>query len=299
MPNKNITWKLGAFLSHDTVHKLVLSLEQIDIIHDVVDWDIVSSYNLPTFFILKHKKLINWPIYLQNEYPKDIKTLIQVKDKITENQHLFYDMYMKRKYYTPEFINNFAYMIDWNWVCKNIKLDENMLLTYWDKFRNSSVAKYQNITDRVAKIKLHSINWIIASKKKLSEYTISLARNYVNWELICKYQKKLSISFLHHFNAYLHWPNTSKYQELTDSFIIKYHTRLNMTLVCTYQNMSLATIRELENIIKFDVLIKNNNYNKPNTIQITTNGKLYFVIEPPPIGNISRISYYSAEGALF
>ncbi len=298
LPNKNITWRLGRFLPKDTIHKFALLPEQVDSMPNLVDWDMISTHNLSGLFLRKHKERINWSIFLKNKHPKNIDDLISVKDKINEHQHLFYDIYMKRRYYTLEFISKFAYMIDWKWVCKNIKLPEHALLLYWDKFNSVHISKYQTITDHIAKTKLHAINWIIASKKKLAESTISIARNYVDWEIICKKQQ-LSTKFISQFALYVHWANVSRYQELTDEFIIKYQKKLNMSLISTYQNMTVATIRELENVLRFDLLLKNSHYNKFGTPQITTNGKEYFVIEPPPLGKIAKVSYYSAESAEF
>ena len=298
MPNKNITWKLGRFLPHETIHKMALLPEQVEAMFDLVDWDVISTYDLPGSFLLKYKHLINWKVYIQNEHIKKISDLLVVHSKIIEHRKLFIDVRLKRKYYTIPFIREFASIIDWKWLCKNIKLDEDTLLMFWDKFKNNHISKYQNITDRVAKKKLISINWIIASKKKLSESTISLARNYVNWELICRYQK-LSPKFINYFAAYIHWSNIAIYQTLTDEFILKYKKKLNMTLVSMYQKMSISTLKELDQVLKFDLLFKNKHYNKPGAIYIATNGKQYFVIEPPIIGDISKISYYVAEGAEF
>ena len=299
MPNKNITWKLGMFLTADTIHKLSLLPEQIEAIPDLVDWDIISTRDLNVNFLIKYKDNINWEIFLQNEHPKPINTLIQVKEKIAENQHLFYNTRMKTRYYTQEFIFAFTHMIDWKWLCKNIKLKERTLLTFWNKFNKNHIAKYQKITDNIARQKISEINWLIAGKRKLSENTISLARNYVNWETICKYQKKLSIKFLEYFALYLNWDKVSKYQTLSDDFIIKYHKKLNMPIVSMYQNMSVKTIKELEAFLKFDILLQNQHYNKPGTIQVISNGTYYFIVEPPFMGNIPKISYYSAESAEF
>ena len=298
MPNKNITWKLGNFLPHEIIHRLILLPEQIEAMYDLVDWDIISTYNLTGDFLLRYKHLINWKIYIKNDHIKSINDLVLVKDKIIENKHIFMDIRIKRKYYTIPFVKEFSSIIDWKWLCKNVKLNEDILLTFWNKFKHNSISKYQQITTNIAKKKLASVNWIIASKRKLSENTISLARNYVSWELICRYQK-LSAKFLNAFVTYLHWANTSMYQVLPDDFIVRYHKKLNMSLVCIYQKLSISTIKELEHVLKFDLLYKNKYYNQPGEIQIATNGKQYFVIEPPPMGNVPMVSYYSAEGAEF
>ena len=98
LPNKNMTWKLGAFLARDTINKLTLLLNQIEAIHDLVDWDIISTHDLPSEFVIKHKNNINWEVYLKTHHSKNIDVLIKAKDKIHDHQHLFYSIYMNIMY---------------------------------------------------------------------------------------------------------------------------------------------------------------------------------------------------------
>jgi hypothetical protein len=294
LPNANQNWKLSKFLEKDILNTLPLTETQIDALSDVLDWDIISSLELSGPMFVKHKDRINWEIFLQNGHPKEINFLLDVQEKLVEHQYLFFHPRMKKKYYNTPFILVFSNLIDWKWLVKNVKLDEYVLLKFWDKFKPNDISRYQLITYNIAKQKLNSINWIIAGKHPMQEEVIYIAHDYLVWATICKRQKGLSEELLVRFANRLHWKNVSRYQRLTPNFIRKYRKKLDMQLISQYQDLPVDLIKELEDLIDFSLLVKNKNYNKPNKIQITTNGKNYFIIEPPPLGNMPKVGYYTS-----
>lgn len=294
LPNASQNWKLSKFLEKDILNRFPLLESQIECMADIVDWDIVSSLELSGTMFVKHKNRINWEIFLQNEHPKEINFLIDVQDKLFEHQSLFFRSRMKRLYYNTPFILVFPNLIDWKWLIKHIKLDEYMLLKFWDKFKPNDIARYQTITPFIAKQKLNSINWIIAGKHHMLEAVICIAHDYLVWETICKRQKNLSEELLTKFAYKLHWKNVSRYQSLTSAFIRKYSKKLDMRLVSQYQDLAIDLIKEYEGVIDFELLMKNKHFNKPGCAQIVTNGQNYFVIEPPPLGEIPKVSYYTS-----
>jgi hypothetical protein len=293
LPNANLNWRLSKFLDVNILNRMHLTEPQIDCLADILDWDIISNLELSGYMFVKHKDRINWEIFLQNDHPKEINFLVDVQDKLIEHQYLFFNPRMKRKYYNTPFILVFYNLIDWRWLVKNVKLDEYILLKFWEKFKPNDISRYQTITATIAKQKINRINWRIAGKRPLDEEVIHIANDYLDWETICKRQKNMSEATLIKFIHKLHWKNVSKYQKLSDAFIRKYRKKLDMHLVSQYQNLSIDLIKELEPFIDFELLIKNKNYNKPNTIQVFTNGKKYFIIEPPFIGDIPNINYLS------
>lgn len=299
LSTKNQTFKLGAFLPNDLLDKLPLNNHQIAAFADQLDWDVLSELEIAGPLMVKYKDKINWDIFLRNGKPKEINYLINVRDKLIEHQSVFFSHRIKKRYYNTPFVLIFDNMIDWKWLIKNKKLEDYVLLKYWHKFKPNDISRYQTITYEVAKEKLGHINWGIAGKHKLSESTIELASDYLNWQVVCRRQKRLSESFLTRFANRLHWLNTSIYQTLTPAFIRKFIKKLNIPAISEYQNMPIDLIRELEDRLDFSKLVKNKHYNKSGSIQITTNGIAYFIIEPPIIGKVPRINYITnIEGDL-
>lgn len=294
LPNANQNWKLSKFLEKDMLNTFPLTEMQIDALADILDWDIISSLELSGPMFVKHKDRINWEIFLQNGHPKEINFLLDVYDKLVEHQYLFFHPRMKKKYYNTPFILVFSNLIDWKWLVKNVKLDEYVLLKFWDKFKPNDISRYQSITYTIAKQKLNSINWVIAGKHSLPEEVICIAHDYLVWAIICKRQKGLSEELLVRFANRLHWKNVSRYQRLTPNFIRKYRKKLDMQLISQYQDLPIDLIKDFEECIDFSLLAKNKNYNKPNKIQITTNGKNYFIVEPPLLGNMPKVGYYTS-----
>jgi hypothetical protein len=277
MPNKNQNWKLCHFLGVDFAMEIAKTDNYINIFADILDWDIISSRYLSGPVIIKFKDKINWRIFLRNEQPKDIECLYQVYDKIRENSDLFFNVRMKRRYYNTYFIHKFHDIVDWNWVAKNIKVEEKTLITYWHKFPKQYISKYQHITPKIIKEYADDINWTVVSKKNVRDILYT-ARNYLKWDIICK--KNIPDYILCNYEKYLHWDNVAKYQSLSEWFIIKYVHNLNMMTICETQNLSYNFLQTYKNKLYFNKLIKNKHYNKTGCIKILLIDNQYFIINP-------------------
>lgn len=295
--NKNQHWKLGKYLQFSILNKIHLIGPQIDCLHDVINWEELSKTHIPDYLIIKYKNLINWEIFLQNKHPKGIIFLSQVKDKVIEQYSLFFKNEMKKIYYTSHFIQVFPELIDWKWLVTNLKLNEYILLKYWDKFSSDDISKYQNITRNIFEKKKIFINWVEVSMRSLSDKFIEMAHEYLIWNLLCKYQKfsrKILNNYMEKFTSREHWDTISQYQKLSNKFIRKKYKKLNMFLVSRYQNMNMDTIMELSSYINFDNLLNNKWYNTPNSIQIFKNHNKFFILCPSLLG-YQTVNYYEPQ----
>ncbi len=276
MCNKNQTWKLAHFLSRDFA--MELPSVYIHIFYDILDWDIVSARYLPSDVIIRFGHLINWRIFLNNGFPKSIDALYANYAKIKDNIDMFFNIHLKRRYYNTPFIMKFHDIVDWRWISKNIIVDEEILLKFWDKFIKRYISKKQIITVRVVREYADELDWNAVSKRNVRDI-LYVARDYLNWEIICR-KSKLPDYILCSYDKYLNWANVAKYQSLSEWFIEKYMSRLDMRLVCEYQNLSYEFIKKNRNKIIFGSLIVNNNYNKPNSIKIAYIHDQFIVIRP-------------------
>jgi len=291
LANKSQNWRLGAFIDVDIITHMCRLDEQIACLADILNWHILSSRELSGYIFVKNKDKVVWDVFLRNAKPKEIESLRIVEDKLIEHQNIFFNCRIKKRYYNSEFIHAFPDLIDWKWLVKNKQLDDDILLRYWQNFKPKDVAKYQRISKKVAQAKINQIAWVTACKKQLDEDVIWIAYDYLDWQQVCRKSKNLSRETLERFADHIHWKNVSRYQKLNDSFIEKYKNKLDMRLVSRYQNLSIELIRKLENCLYFAELIKNTNYNKKNTIQITHNSIYYFVIDAPIMGVLPDVNY--------
>ena len=188
------------YLSVRVVSLLPMHTYHLEQLEPYIDWSILSTTELSHYTLVKYKDKIDWFIYFNNGHPKDLVTLILLKDKIIQYYSLFLsNMYNKKLYYTEDFINLFPAIVDWRWCLKNKKnLSPWLILKYWDQFTSHNISKYYNLSCEIIKEKKHEINWRIASKRKLSECCIRLALDVVYWKYIWKYQK-LSEEFIKEF----------------------------------------------------------------------------------------------------
>jgi len=266
--------------------------DQIDILADFLDWDIMSGRELSGRVFAAHASRIDWKVFLLNGKPKEINFLVDVADKLTANASVFLDHRVKKRYYNEPFIHVFPQLIDWKWLVKHKKLSEYLIDKFYDKFSASDISKYQSITKKLAEDRIEYINWDIASSRPLSEEVMNIAGNRLNWPMVCRHQKKLSMEFLLRHISHIHWIGIARYQKLAESFIVKYRQKLDMELVSKYQNLSYEFIKEFEKYLVFPALMQNKHYNKKNSIQIVSNGRYYFVIDAPIIGDIPTVLYY-------
>ena len=277
LPNKNQTWKLCHFLGVDFAMTFPKTLEYITIFEQIINWDILSAHPLPGSVIVKYQDKINWRVFLCNGHAKDVKCLYEAYDKIKNNNDLFFSVHMKRRYYNTPFILLFNEIVDWRWIAKNVKVDEEILLKFWDKFPKQYISRYQTITPKIVNEYADDINWEIVSKKNVRK-VLYVARHFLNWEYVCR--KKIPDYVLCEYTQFIHWDNVSKYQELSEWFIEKFMSKLNMRIVCEYQNLSYEFIKKYKDVLYFNYLEKNRHYNKSNSIKIILIDGQYLIIKP-------------------
>jgi hypothetical protein len=277
---EDMNYTLLKYIDSDVLSKLPLEGFQIDIHSDKLNWDIMSSKYLPGWIFSKYKNRINWKVFLINGYPKELEYLLDVKDKIEENSDIFFMCQVKKGYYTTAFMNAMPEFVDWCWCGKNIQLTDQILLKYWDKIKSNIISKYQKMSENVIRKKYHQINWCYAGKRHMSEKLMGNISDYLNWGVICKWQK-LSSKFIEKYKSLCTKREVSRYQKLAGWFIAKYNIWLNMEIVSQYQDMSIDFIRENIDLLSMEHLEKNNNYNKIDTIQIFNKESRWYIIDAP------------------
>jgi len=276
-------WLLLEFIDSDTLSRLPLNANHIDRYASKLNWDIMSSKQLAGWIFVKYKDKINWEHFLQNGKPKELIYLRCVKDKLQENQHLFFKASMKKMYYTVEFIAMFPEFIDWNWCVKHIKLTDFLILKYWNNFKTGIFSRYHPISMEVVEAKKHQINWSRAVKNILNEEIIDQVADLLNWDLVCKYQT-LSEDFLYKhknriINRIVAIQNVCRYQRLSEKFILNNIRWLDREMISQYQNYSFEFLQK--NISKLDLnaLSRNSNFNQEGTIQIINQKNRWYIID--------------------
>jgi hypothetical protein len=287
-----ITWlnnKLIFYMERETLSRLNLNDDQIDLLAHRLDWNIMSSKNLSYRIIKTHYNKINWPIYIQNKYRKTIEILDLIHDEIYDNAELFGDPNIKRQYYSTYFITNFNDLIDWNWCLAKCILPDIVLLKYWHILDIYQVCRYQKLSLNILRAKKYELKWDILSCKILEEDIVSEFKDIVNWYNVCIHQK-LSIDFIESHLIYLKYIDKCssilpQYQTLSETFIHNHIMFLNMSAVCLYQKLSLQFIKEHAKYIDFEQLLLNKHYNCEGSVQIfkavykVNNNPVYYVID--------------------
>lgn len=295
--NNHSNRKFMKMLPKDLLSKLPMYDYHIDQMAEYLDWNIISQRYLSGWIIVKYAHKINWPIFLLNGHKKCILALFRVKEYILNNAHIFLHVRIRDRYYVPEFVDMFPEIINWKWYAKHIpNIPDYIILRYWSKFKSNAISRYQCISLKVAKNKSHQIDWNLASKNPLSEKTMEEMSNFLNWMIICKYQK-LSIGFMDKHIAKCNLDVISRYQKLSESFILKYIKKLPMKIVSQYQNMSLIFIKQNIDSLHIELLYKNKNYNKRNSIKIFCHNNQYYIIDAPIVNNEKRVSFCEVSTA--
>ncbi len=271
LSNTSHNWYILRYFNIDALSRLNLHWYYIDKLASILNWDIMSSKELPGPIIVKHKDKINWPIFLTNGKPKEINYLIHVIDILRKHSNIFFDVRHKKLYYNKQFMLVFPEFVDWQWCAKHLKLSTYILMKYWDKFNIRIISKYQILSHNIATSKKDSICWNLAAKNPLSENIIHDVRYRINWTIVCKKQK------------------------LSDAFMEEHKLFLNWDMVSQYQNMSIEFIKNNISFLNLNKLSKNKNYNKKNTINIVNSDDKWFIVEPPVIGNYKKVTFLTAD----
>lgn len=109
--------------------------------------------------------------------------------------------------------------------------------------------------------KLSRNDWTIISKQKIDEAFMLRWKEFLDWKVICEYQK-LSEEFIEHLALkYLYLDMISAHQVLSEYFMDKYKNNLDWGLLSCSQYMSEDFIREHLDLVKFEQLSFNNKLN--------------------------------------
>lgn len=293
--NDDFNWVLLKYLSPAYLSKVPLLDFQIDYLANKLDWVYMSKKNLSKYIIIKHHNKINWPLFLTNGFKKDMSTLDQVRDTFFKYIYVINDN--KDTYFKNiEFIQAFPEIVDWKYVAKNIQIPDNLLLRHWSKMSINSISIHQKLSSKVMSIKRSNINWRYACRKPISEFMLSELSDSLDWNMVCKYQI-LSESFIIKHKSKCNAYHISRYQKLSDSFILQYRNWLNMEIISQYQNMSSSTLRKLLASLSIPKLLKNKNYNHPDTVQIiqSTDKKRWYIIDEPMISDDTAVHFCNIE----
>lgn len=282
--------KLIKYLSRETLSRLPLTDFQIDCYADSLDWNIMSSKTIPGLSMIKYTNRIDWNTYLTNGKKKEISALLELKDVMNAHNNLFFDHRMKTNYYNKEFMLVFPQYVDWNWCARNKKIDDYVLLKHWSKFDINILSKYQPMSLEVQREKRYLINWKVASKWHVDESLLSEIKYLINWTVKCKKQQ-LSESFMSEHLDILDIAQLSRYQKLSEKFIDTHLKKLNIPNVCRYQSLSVEFIKKHKDVLSFKDLTNNLHYNKPDTIQILSNGTNWFVLDLAPMDNFTDVNF--------
>jgi hypothetical protein len=289
------SWRLLSYIDVDTFSRLPLTDFQIDQYVDVLNWDIMSSKEIPARSIVKHADRINWEIFLRNKHKKELSALLDVKHKLAEHASVFFDNRMKKYYYNKEFMLIFPQYVDWNWCARYKKIDDYVLLKFWDKFKINILSRYQPMSDVVHQEKKYVINWKTASRWPIKEETLRQIINLVSIPLISRKQV-LSESFIEEYITVLDIDKICRYQRLSESFILRKQKTLNMKIVSRYQYLSPEFIITNRHVLSMPDLACNIHYNKTNSLQVTstidteTNTQRWFIIDPTPMAKFAEIN---------
>lgn len=293
MASADQNYKLLQYISDDALSRLPLTDFQIERYNTRLDWDILSNKELSGKTMISFANKINWSVFLTNGKKKDLSALHSLEHKLETYRHIFFDNHIKMSYYNKDFMLIFPQYVDWNWCAKNIKIDDYVLLKYWDKFNIDILSKYQPMSDIVQNEKKYAIKWKVASKWHVSEKLLSEIKNLINWSTKCKRQQ-LSEQFLNDNFEVLDIKQICRYQKLSETFIEQHMKKLNMDIIAKYQHLSIDFIKKYKNVLSFTELSSNAHYNKADTLQILSNGVSWFVIDPAPVEEFTKINFISS-----
>ena len=102
--NNNYNWYLLKLLDPDTLSRLNLHWYFVDVLADILNWDILSSKPIPGHIFVKYKNKIIWDVFLSNGHPKELNYLIKLPDILEKHKALFKKNNIKKLYFNTQFI---------------------------------------------------------------------------------------------------------------------------------------------------------------------------------------------------
>jgi len=293
-------FKLMSFIDPDALSRLPLTDEQIDALASVLNWHILSSRRLSGYVFTKYKHLINWEAFLMNGSPKDLLSLLSLKDILLAHAHVFNSHVMKYRYYTSFFVSALPELIDWRWLARYKPVDEHILTTHWRKFDIRTVSKYQTLSEDFIRKKALYLHWQFICRKPLTEAFLNEQHEHLDWSAVARYQK-LSEAFIlrHIFHFKDHQQRTAdlcQYQELSEDFITKHKHWLNLNAIALYQNLSYEFLQRFT--VDLSLVSKNRHFNKPGAVQVIRHADRWFVINAPLVCTNDLVTFCSPDLSL-
>lgn len=280
--------KLLKFITGETLSRLPLTDFQIEKYDSILNWDIMSSKSIPGKSMVRFVDKINWSVFLINGKKKEIAALLELREVLPAHASIFFDQRIKKNYYNKDFMLVFPQHVDWDWCARYKKIDDYVLLKYWDKFDINILSKYQPMSDVVQREKRYVIKWNVASKWHVDEPLLSEIKNLINWAVKCKKQK-LTEDFMVCNLDVMNMSHISRYQDLSEGFIAKYIKKLDVSNISRYQKLSIEFIKNHRDILSFPDLMNNPHYGKNSSIQILSNGIQWFVLDGVSFTNVNFI----------
>ena len=277
----------------DVISNWNLKEHQIDNNYHKLNWTILSTKLLTSYIMFKYSDKINWRIFLLNKYPKSINGLIPNKEKILKNSDIFHNNNIRRQYYTNNFIYYFPEVVNWKWVSRHVKLNEQNIIKYWNYLNKKLISKYQMISEQFMMTHKKELCWRQLCKKPLSSNCVIHCKNYVSWCILLK-NNKYDSAILEQIKDYFYGSSEviASTQILSNEFIDKNCHWLDMETISEYQNISYDLLKKHINNLSLEKLLKNPNMNTANGIQIWKNpiGKI-FIIPPSEIIDYDTINF--------
>lgn len=167
------------------------------------------------------------------EFDKQVINILEKSNKLTSKQEIIFQRNDDRSYSDSNL---------------------NIIMNLQDKSREEIQKYFDKIKSRPHLIK--KIQWDDISKlPELSMDFIEIFKDYLNFNLICQYQK-LDENFIERFKNNINFDTLSRTQVLSESFIEKYKDKLNWDYIIEFQKLSEPFIEKMLDYISWRNLAK-------------------------------------------
>lgn len=181
---------------------------------------------------------------------------------------------------TVDFLIENKDKLDFKVICKNIKIDRNVILgelidyvdwtsiilyhhdslhdeDFWNncwRVNWRSVSYSQNLTEEVISICPEQLDWqVVIARHKYDEEFLTKYSKFLDWNQVISMQK-LSMEFIENNSEKLRPYKYAVYmnQKFTEDFMRKYKDKLDWDLISRYQNLSLEFIEEMSDYVDWN-----------------------------------------------
>ena len=157
---------------------------------------------------------------------------------------------------TEDFIREFKYKVDWDYISEFQNLSEDFIREHKDKVDWDYISVYQKLSEDFIREFQDMVDWIAISKfQYLSEDFIREFQDMVNWYSISARQK-LSEDFIREFQDKVDWYYISGRQKLSEDFIREFQNKVNWEHIYNFQRLSEDFIREFQDKVDWECISK-------------------------------------------